>query len=252
MLSSVSGLKVTGWGVALPDKIVTNDDLSITLDTSDAWIRERTGIRERRVGGSTAGLGSEAGARALEVAGLSGRDIDVVVLATTTPDQVVPGTAPSIQAELEIAGGAMDLNAACSGFVYGLVAAGGLLATGARRVLLVGAETLSRFVDWDDRSMAVLLGDGAGALVLEASDGESDLRSWNLGSDGSLKHLLACDHGGTIHMDGQEVFRRAVRVVVDSATRAVADAGLTMDQIDLLVPHQANLRIILAAAQRPG
>ena len=249
----MTGLRVIGWGTAVPDRIVTNDDLSATLDTSDEWIADRTGIRQRHVGGSTAGLGAEAGRQALDRAGITAADIDFVLLATTTPDQVVPGTAPAIQDALGITGGAMDINAACSGFVYALVTASGLLATGGiKRILLIGAETLSRFVDWEDRTMAVLLGDGAGALVLEATDDEGDLLSWNLGSDGSLKHLLYCDHGSTMQMDGKEVFRRAVRIVVESANKAVADAGLTIDDIDLLVPHQANLRIIRAASTRLG
>ncbi|MEI8050864.1 MAG: beta-ketoacyl-ACP synthase III [Actinomycetes bacterium] len=249
----MTGLRVTGWGTAVPERIVTNDDLSATLDTSDEWIADRTGIRQRHVGGSTAGLGAEAGRQALDRAGITAADIDFVLLATTTPDQVVPGTAPAIQDALGITGGAMDVNAACSGFVYALVTASGLLATGGiKRILLIGAETLSRFVDWEDRTMAVLLGDGAGALVLEATDDEGDLLSWNLGSDGSLKHLLYCDHGSTMQMDGKEVFRRAVRIVVESANKAVADAGLTIDDIDLLVPHQANLRIIRAASTRLG
>ena len=249
----MTGLRVTGWGTAVPDRIVTNDDLSTTLDTSDEWITDRTGIRQRHVGGSTSGLGAEAGRQALDRAGITAADIDFVLLATTTPDQVVPGTAPAIQDALGITGGAMDINAACSGFVYAFVTASGLLATGGiKRILLIGAETLSRFVDWEDRTMAVLLGDGAGALVLEATDDEGDLLSWNLGSDGSLKDLLYCDHGSTMQMDGKEVFRRAVRIVVESANKAVADAGLTIDDIDLLVPHQANLRIIRAASTRLG
>jgi 3-oxoacyl-[acyl-carrier-protein] synthase-3 len=248
----VAGITVRSCGIAVPDKIVTNDDLSARLDTSDEWIAERTGIRERRIGGSTSGLAIEAGQQALERAGLTGSDIDVVVLATTTPDALVPGTATTVQTGLGIPGGAFDINAACSGFVYGLVTAAGLIATGAGRVLLIGSDTLSRITDWDDRTMAVLVGDGAGAVVLEPVDGPGDLLSWNLGADGSLRHLLKCDHGGYLYMDGKEVFRKAVRVVVESAERALADAGLTADQVDLLVPHQANLRIIQAACQRLG
>ncbi|HEX3946069.1 MAG TPA: beta-ketoacyl-ACP synthase III [Acidimicrobiales bacterium] len=248
----MAGITVRSCGIAVPDKIVTNDDLSARLDTSDEWIAERTGIRERRIGGSTSGLAIEAGQQALERAGLTGSDIDVVVLATTTPDALVPGTATTVQTGLGIPGGAFDINAACSGFVYGLVTAAGLIATGAGRVLLIGSDTLSRITDWDDRTMAVLVGDGAGAVVLEPVDGPGDLLSWNLGADGSLRHLLKCDHGGYLYMDGKEVFRKAVRVVVESAERALADAGLTADQVDLLVPHQANLRIIQAACQRLG
>jgi 3-oxoacyl-[acyl-carrier-protein] synthase-3 len=246
------GFVVRGWGTAVPDKVVTNDDLSVRLDTSDEWISERTGIRERRWGGTTSSLAIEAGRRALEHAGLQPTDIDLVLLATTTPDAIVPGTACTVQDALGIPAGAFDLNAACSGFVYGLVTAAGLMAVGVNRVLLIGADTLSSITDLDDRTMAVLVGDGAGALVLEAVEAPGALLSWNMGADGSLRHLLYCDHGGYLFMDGKEVFRRAVRLVVESAERAVADAGLTLDDITLLVPHQANLRIIQAAAQRLG
>ena len=246
------GITVRSCGIAVPDKVVTNDDLSARLDTSDAWISERTGIRERRVGGTTSGLAIDAGRQAIERAGLQPADIDVVLLATTTPDALVPGTAATVQAGLGTAGGAFDLNAACSGFVYGLVVAAGLAAVGAGRILLIGADTLSRITDWDDRTMAVLVGDGAGAVVLEPVDGPGDLLSWNLDADGTLRHLLACDHGGYLYMDGKEIFRKAVRVVVESAERALADAGLTAADVDLLVPHQANLRIIQAACQRLG
>lgn len=246
------GVTVTGWGIGLPDKIVTNDDLSARLDTSDAWISERTGIRERRIGGTTSELAIEAGRRALDVSGLDPRDVDVVVLATTTPDALVPASSATVQDALGIRGGAFDVNAACSGFLYGLVNAAGLIAVGAERVLLIGSDTLSRITDWDDRKMAVLVGDGAGAVVLEATDGPSALVSWNLDADGSLRHILACDHGGYLSMDGKEVFRKAVRVVVDSASAALADAGIGVGDISLFVPHQANLRIIQAAGQRLG
>jgi len=246
------GVVVTGWGIGVPDKVVTNDDLSARLDTSDAWISERTGIRERRIGGTTSELAIEAGRRALDVAGLEPGDIDMVVLATTTPDALVPGTSATVQDALGIRGGAVDVNAACSGFLYGLVSGAGLVAVGAERVLLIGSDTLSRITDWDDRTMAVLVGDGAGAVVLEASAGPSALVSWNLDADGSLRHLLMCDHGGYLFMDGKEVFRKAVRVVVDSASAALADAGLGVEDISLFVPHQANLRIIQAAGQRLG
>jgi 3-oxoacyl-[acyl-carrier-protein] synthase-3 len=243
---------VSGWGIAVPDKVVTNDDLSVTMDTSDAWIQERTGIRERRIGSTTSQLAIEAGRAALEKAGRGADEIDGVVLATTTPDQLVPGTSATVQDALGIKGGAFDLNAACSGFVYALVAAHGMLAIGAERLLVIGSETLSRITDWDDRSVAVLVGDGAGAVVLEAVDGPGQLLSWTLGADGSLRHLLKCDHGGFLYMDGKEIFRKAVRVVVESAEQAISEAGLTPDDIDLMVPHQANLRIITAAAQRLG
>ena len=246
------GITIRGCGISVPDKVVTNDDLSATLDTSDAWITERTGIKERHVGGITSQMAIEAGQRAIQDAGLEPSDIDVVLLATTTPDALVPATSATVQAGIGVPGGAFDLNAACSGFVYCLVAAAGLAAVGSGRVLVIGADALSRITDWDDRTMAVLVGDGAGAVVVEPVDGPGDLQSWNFGADGTLRHLLKCDHGGYLFMDGKEVFRKAVRVVVESAERALRDAGIQASDVDLLVPHQANLRIIQAACQRLG
>jgi 3-oxoacyl-[acyl-carrier-protein] synthase III len=248
----VTGIRITGWGIAVPDKVVTNDDLAVTLDTSDEWIVERTGIRERHIGGTTSGLAIEAAEEALARAGRTAAEIDNLVLATTTPDGIVPGTAPTVQHGIGMHGGAFDLNAACSGFVYGLITVAGLIAVGSGPVLLVGSETLSRITDMDDRKIAVIVADGAGAVVVEPAEEPGSLLSWNLNSDGSLKHLLKCEHGGTLFMDGKEVFRRAVRVLVDSAERAMADAGLGPDDIALMVPHQANLRIIQAACQRLG
>jgi 3-oxoacyl-[acyl-carrier-protein] synthase-3 len=248
----VTGIRITGWGIAVPDKIVTNDDMALNLDTSDAWITERTGIRQRHIGGTTSGLAIEAGQAALECAGRTASEIDHLVLATTTPDGIVPGTAPTVQHGLGINGGAFDLNAACSGFVYGLITVAGLIAVGSGPVLLIGSDTLSRITDMDDRSIAIIVGDGAGAVVVEPVDGPGGLLSWNMNADGSLRHLLKCEHGGTLFMDGKEVFRKAVRVVVESAERAMTDAGLGPDDISLLVPHQANLRIIQAANQRLG
>jgi 3-oxoacyl-[acyl-carrier-protein] synthase-3 len=248
----VTGIRITGWGIAVPDKIVTNDDMALNLDTSDAWITERTGIRQRHIGGTTSGLAIEAGQAALECAGRTASEIDHLVLATTTPDGIVPGTAPTVQHGLGINGGAFDLNAACSGFVYGLITVAGLIAVGSGPVLLIGSDTLSRITDMDDRSIAIIVGDGAGAVVVESVDGPGGLLSWNMNADGSLRHLLKCEHGGTLFMDGKEVFRKAVRVVVESAERAMTDAGLGPDDISLLVPHQANLRIIQAANQRLG
>ena len=246
------GIRITGWGIAVPDKVVTNDDMAAQLDTSDEWIVERTGIRQRHVGGTTSGLAIEAGQAALTCAGRSADDIDHLVLATTTPDCIVPGTAPSVQHGLGIHGGAFDVNAACSGFVYGLITVAGLIAVGSGPVLLIGSDTLTKITDMDDRKIAIIVGDGAGAVVVEPEDGPGALLSWNMSSDGSLKHLLKCEHGGTLYMDGKEVFRRAVRVVVDSAERAMADAGLGPEDISLMIPHQANVRIIHAACQRLG
>jgi 3-oxoacyl-[acyl-carrier-protein] synthase-3 len=247
-----SSARLTGWGAALPEKVVTNADLEATLDTSDQWIVERTGIRERRVGGTTTGLAVEAGRLALERAGRTGADVDLVLLATCTPDQAMPASAASVQHALGITGGAFDLNAACSGFVYGLVAADGFLRTGMERILLVGAETMSTIVDWDDRGTAILFGDGAGAVVLERGEGPGRLLGWDLGSDGSLRHILEADRGGTIQMDGPEVFRRAVRIMVESAERALERAGITIADVALFVPHQANTRIIDSAVARLG
>ena len=247
-----SSARITGWGTALPDKVVTNADLEASLDTTDEWIVERTGIRERRVGGTTTGLGIEAGRRAMDRADVRGEDIDLVLLCTSTPDEAMPAGASVIQRELHVRGGAMDLNAACSGFVYGLLTADGLLRAGMERILLVGAETMSRIVDWDDRSTAILFGDGGGAVVIERGDGPGRVLGWDVGSDGSLRHILHADLGGSIEMDGPEVFRRAVRVMVESAERALERADLTADDVALYVPHQANTRIISAACDRLG
>jgi 3-oxoacyl-[acyl-carrier-protein] synthase-3 len=164
----------------------------------------------------------------------------------------MPASASVIQQALDVRGGAVDLHAACSGFVYGLVAADGFLRAGLRRVLLVGAETMSRIVDWDDRSTAILFGDGAGAVVVERGDRPGRVLGFDLGSDGSLRHILHAEVGGTIEMDGPEVFRRAVRVMVESATRAMEHAGVTVQDLALFVPHQANLRIIESASRRLG
>ena len=244
------GIRITGWGIAVPDKVVTNEDMAASLDTSNEWIVERTGIRQRHIGGTTSGLAIEAGQAALACAGKSADDIAHVVLATTTPDCIVPGTAPSVQHGLGIHGGAFDINAACSGFVYGLISVAGLIAVGSGPVLLIGCDTLSKITDMDDRKIAIIIGDGAGAVVVEPMDSPGALLSWNMSSDGSLKHLLKCEHGGTLYMDGKEVFRRAVRVVVESAEQAMADAGVGPDDVSLMIPHQANVRIITAACQR--
>ena len=246
------GVRFTGWGIGLPENIVTNNDLSKTLDTSDEWITERTGIRERRIGSSTRELGVLAATEAMRNAGVSPSDIDVLILATTTPERMAPATAPMIANDLGMTCMAMDLNAACSGFMYGVRTAQGLLETGAKRILLIGAEHLSGWVDWSDRNTAVLLGDGGGAAVLEYDENVNEILSFVLGSDGASADILTAPHEGFFYMDGPEVFRRAVRVVVDSAEKAMALAGVSADQISLVVPHQANIRIIQAVCQRLG
>ena len=248
----VRGATFTGWGTALGRKTVTNDDLARTMDTNDQWIRERTGIERRHVGGSTAELSIESGRAALAMSGLDPRSIDALVLATTTPDRTVPATSATVQNALGLRCGAFDVNAACSGFVYALVNAHGLVAMGAERVLLIGTDTLARITDWTDRNTAVLFADGSGAAVLEHTPGPGHLLGWDLDADGSAEDLLYCDIGGFVQMDGKEVFRRAVRIMVDSATKSMAHAGVTADDIALIVPHQANIRIISAACDRLG
>ena len=250
--SSPRGAVLTGWGRALPEKIVTNDDLAATMDTSDEWIRERTGIHRRHIGSTTAELSIQSGRRAIEMAGIDPSSIDALVLSTTTPDRTVPATSATVQHALGLRCGAFDINAACSGFVYGLAVAQGLIAIGSRKVLLIGTDTLSRITDWTDRNTAILFADGSGAAVLEAVDGPGDVLGWDIDADGAAEDLLYCDVGGFIHMDGKEVFRRAVRIMVDSANKSLAAAGLSIDDIAMVVPHQANIRIISAACERLG
>ena len=248
----MTGAAITGWGAALPDKIVTNADFEARLDTSDAWIVERTGIRERRYGGTTGGLATDACREALNSAGRLPDEVDLLVLSTTTPDKTVPATSSRVHADLGLSGAAFDLNAACAGFVYALVVGHAMLGAGHRRVLVAGADTLTRITDQEDRGTAVLFADGAGAIVIEAVEGHEMLLGSDLGLDGSLTSLLYCDHGGYMSMDGKEVFRRAVRVTVDSAHRAMERAGIGPEDIALFVPHQANLRIVDAVNQRLG
>jgi 3-oxoacyl-[acyl-carrier-protein] synthase-3 len=250
--STARGAAITGWGRALPDKVVTNADLEATMDTSDQWIRERTGIAERRIGGTTASLSIESGRRALACAGVDPESIDALILSTTTPDRTVPATSATVQHGLGLRCGAFDVNAACSGFVYGLAVANGLIAIGANRVLLIGTDTLSRIVDWTDRNTAILFADGSGAAVVEAVEGRGALLGWDIDADGSAEDLLYCEVGGHLHMDGKEVFRRAVRIMVDSAEKSLAASGTSVDDIAMVVPHQANIRIISAACERLG
>jgi 3-oxoacyl-[acyl-carrier-protein] synthase-3 len=261
---------VSGWGSALPPTVVSNDDLTSLFDTTDDWIFERSGIRERRAAtgpfvdpppselppesglGTTGTLAAEAARVALGRAGVSGAEVSALILCTTTPDQLIPASSAAVAAALGIAGGAMDLNAACAGFTYGLVTAAGLIAAGADRVIVVGAETLTRATNWEDRTNAFLFGDGAGAVVVEAVPGEGSLRGWDLGVDGSLVPLLYAQHGSGMVMRGREVFRRAVLATVESAKASLERAKLTVDDIALFVPHQANIRIMQAVAERLG
>jgi 3-oxoacyl-[acyl-carrier-protein] synthase-3 len=268
---------IAGWGIAAPEGRLTNADWEERVETSDAWIVERTGIRERRVAGpseSTATLAIDAAAAAIKAADLTPADIGACLVATVTPEQPIPFTAAYVQEALGLRCGAFDVDAACSGFVYGLVIGSSLIGAGALdAVLVIGSETLLRVADWSDRSTAVLFGDGAGAVVLAPNGRASDdpdapgLLAWDLGCDGSAAHLLSIKAGGSrlptsretveaghhfLRMEGQEVFRRAVRAIVDSAAGTLAQAGVTPDQVDLFIPHQANIRIIDAAAGRLG
>ncbi|MEO7836699.1 MAG: beta-ketoacyl-ACP synthase III [Acidimicrobiales bacterium] len=249
------GLVVAGLGTALPEQRLTNADLEAVLDTNNDWIVERTGIHERRVAApdeDTATLAVAAGAAAIKDADLTPADIGLLVVATCTPVQAMPATAALVQDALGLHCGAFDLSAACSGFVYGLVAAAGM--AGGRPALVVGAETLTRVTDPDDRGTRILFGDGAGAAVLAPSASpDRGLLSWDLGCDGSIASLLEIPAGGRyIEMEGREVFRRAVRIVVESAAVALERAGLTPADVDLFVPHQANVRIIEACGTRLG
>jgi len=260
---------VRGFGAALPKRVVTNRELEETVETSDEWIVQRTGIRQRYVAGegeTTASLGAEAARKALENAGLTVADIDLIICATSTPDNTFPATAVNIQNRLGMHHGfAFDMQAVCSGFVYAVSTAdlhirGGM----ARRVLVIGAETFSRILDWTDRTTCVLFGDGAGALVLEAAEGEGTnadrgVLSSHLRSDGTHKEKLYVDGGpsttgtvGHLRMEGREVFKHAVGMITDVIEAAFTATGTTADDIDWLVPHQANRRIIDGSAKKLG
>ncbi len=245
-----SGAHITGIGTALPDNVVTNDDLAARIDTTDEWITERTGIKQRHIGETTAKLATAAATKAMTQAAVDAASIDLLVLATTTPDRRVPSTASTVQENLGLTCGAMDINAACSGFVYSLVTAHGFCAMGYNRVLVVGAETVHRLLDWDDRSTCILFGDGAGAVVLERDEKPGDLLGWHLSSDGSMEETLYCNFDGPLIMAGQTVFKKAVLVMEDAARHAMKQAGLGPDDIDVIVPHQANIRIVETACKR--
>ncbi len=242
---------ITGWGTALPANKVTNDDLAAYLDTSDAWITERTGIKSRYWGDEgPAALGTRAAREALAMANCGPEDIDLLILATCSPEYILPGSSAIVQHDLGLKCGAFDLGTACSGFTYSLVTAHGFLNLGMNRILVIGTEQLSRIIDKNDRGTAILFGDGAGAVVIEACEGEGQLLGFDLGVDGSAVEFLYGFHDQPVVMDGKEVFRRAVHAMVDSSHVALEKAKMTMDDIDWVIPHQANRRIIEAAVKR--
>jgi 3-oxoacyl-[acyl-carrier-protein] synthase-3 len=258
--------QVAGCGAYLPERVVTNDELARRLDTSDEWIRQRTGIGERRVaaeGELTSDLAVAAARRALTRAGMSGSDLDLIVLATATPDHTFPATATKVQAQLGMKrGAAFDVQAVCSGFIFALATADNAIRLGqARTALVIGAETFSRILDWEDRGTCVLFGDGAGALLLNATPDTGPkgrgVLSTHLHSDGTLYDILYVDGGpsstqttGHLRMEGREVFRQAVLHLSEAVEEALAVHGLSGADLDWLVPHQANLRIIDAIGKR--
>lgn len=259
---------MTGWGSALPSTVVTNRHIESLFETSAEWIFERCGIRNRHAAagpfvdavsvsvpselGTTAGLALQAGRRALEMAGMSADQVGALVLCTTTPDLAIPATSAAVAGALGVVGGAMDLNAACAGFTYGLITAAALTSGGLGPILLIGAETLTRATNWTDRTNAFLFGDGAAAVVLEPVAGSGSLLAWNLGVDGSLVPLLFAEHGSGIVMNGREIFRKAVRITEESARAALEQANIQPSEIALFVPHQANRRIMDAVSERLG
>jgi 3-oxoacyl-[acyl-carrier-protein] synthase III len=261
---------ITGWGSAVPEKVLTNADLEKLVDTSDEWITSRTGIKERHIvsqNESTSTMAIAAARQALERANVSPWQVDLVICCTATPDFLFPSTACLIQHEIGAENaGAFDLEAACSGFIYGISVGSQFIKTGDyKTILVVAAEALSRFIDWTDRATCVLFGDGAGAVVLEASESRNGLLSFVLGSHGVGEDLIKLPAGGArkpatpetiesrdhfIKMNGQEVYRFAVRIMGDSAVEALEKAGLSNEDISLFIPHQANLRIISSIADR--
>ena len=261
---------IAGTGSYLPEKVLTNDDLAKIVDTSDEWIRTRTGIRQRHVaaeGETTSDLAAQAARRALDAAGCAPQDIDAVLVATTTPDFTFPATACVVQDRLGVPAGAMafDLQAVCSGFVYGLSVADALIRSGqVERALLIGAETLTRLLDWEDRSTCVLFGDGAGAVVLQAEEGNGTVADRGVlhtvaRADGRYRELLFTDGGpsttgtvGKLRMQGREVFRHAVTRIAEAMQEVMDAAGVRAEDIDLFVPHQANVRILEATARKLG
>ncbi|HPQ40258.1 MAG TPA: beta-ketoacyl-ACP synthase III [bacterium] len=263
---------ILGIGGALPKRILDNHYFESIVDTTDEWIRERTGIIQRHFaedGQLNSDLSAEAGMNALRDAGLEAEDIDVIIQATCTPDRLIPSTAMAVQEKIGAVNAAgFDINAACSGFIYGLNLANALIVSQqARHILLIGTELLSRVIDMTDRGTCVLFGDGSGAVVLGASDGTRGILGQYIRSDGSLKDLITIPCGGTelpptperlaehlhyVHMRGNETYKHAVTRLVDSSREALAAAGLGADDIDLVIPHQANTRILRSVAKRLG
>ena len=260
---------VRGFGASLPARVVTNRELEGQVETSDEWIVQRTGIRQRYIAGegeTTASLGTAAARAALDRAGLKPEDIDLIILATSTPDHTFPATAVEIQNRLGIHhGAAFDVQAVCSGFVYAMTTADAYLRGGlAKRALVIGAETFSRLLDWEDRTTCVLFGDGAGAVVLEAVEAKGDssdrgVLTAHLRSDGAHKEKLYVDGGpsttgtvGHLRMQGREVFKHAVGMITDVIVAAFDATGLAIEDLDWLVPHQANIRIIEGSAKKLG
>ena len=257
--------RIAGTGSCLPKRVMTNHDFAARLDTSDAWIRERTGIASRHIAAESQGssdLALHASNAALKAAGIDAGQIDLIVVATSTPDYIFPSTACLLQAKLGIKGcAAFDVQAVCSGFVYGLATADSFIKTGmAKKALVVGAEVFSRILDWNDRGTCVLFGDGAGAVVLVSSD-TPGVHASVLHADGSLVDMLSVPGnvcGGKVtgspflQMNGQGVFKFAVRVLEESARETVAAAGMALEDVDWLIPHQANVRILEATARKVG
>lgn len=259
-------IRLTGTGSALPVQCVTNHELSKTVDTSDEWIRERTGIRQRYLaseGETSSVLATKAARQAIEAAGITASDIDLIIVATTTPDMVFPSTACLVQAALGLSGSiAFDIQAVCTGFLYGLATAERFMrAGGIRHALVIGADTLSNLLDWNDRTTCVLFGDGAGAVVLSMSN-EPGILSSHLHADGHYSGML-CVPGNVskgaistaspfIHMDGQSVFKFAVKVLDEVCREALTENQLSIEEIDWLIPHQANIRILQSTARKLG
>ena len=260
---------ITGWGMAAPERVLTNDDISKFVETNDAWIRERTGIRERRIAREDqfpSTLAVDASIKALRVANLRPTDLDLIICSTSSPEYIFPATACLIQDQLGATkAGAFDLLAACSGFIYAMNMGAQAIRSGSiKSALIIGSETLSRFINWKDRNTCILFGDGAGAFVLQASEQPGGVLSAVMHSDGSGGDLLTLAAGSSrypatesafvnghqyIQMDGKEVFRFATRVMASATQEVLACAGLTLDQVQWIIPHQANIRIIEAAAR---